>query len=214
MLVIKPIGGPDDWHAFFHEAGHTEHFAHVSPDLPVEFRRLGDNSVTEGWAMLLEHLVNDTAWLSRRLDFAGLDEFAREAAVGLLYFVRRYSAKLLYELELHGDVELEEMPARYVEWLREATKIEPSPADFLADVDAGFYASCYLRAWAFHAQLRSYLREEFGRAWFTRPEAGSLLKELWSEGQRLTAAELLDQVAGQRLELGAVTERIREEVSA
>ena len=214
MLVIKPIGGPDDWHAFFHEAGHAEHFAHVSPDLPVEFRRLGDNSVTEGWAMLLEHLINDTAWLSRRLDFAGLDDFAREAAVGLLYFVRRYSAKLLYEIELHGDVELEEMPARYVEWLREATKIEPSPADFLADVDAGFYASCYLRAWALHAQLRSFLREEFGRAWFTRPEAGSLLKELWSEGQRLTAAELLDQVAGARLELGAVTERIREEVSA
>ena len=214
MLVIKPIGGPDDWHAFFHEAGHAEHFAHVSPDLPVEFRRLGDNSVTEGWAMLLEHLINDTAWLSRRLDFAGLDDFAREAAVGLLYFVRRYSAKLLYEIELHGDVELEAMPARYVEWLREATKIEPSPADFLADVDAGFYASCYLRAWALHAQLRSFLREEFGRAWFTRPEAGSLLKELWSEGQRLTAAELLDQVAGARLELGAVTERIREEVSA
>ena len=87
--------------------------------------------------MLLEHLVNDAAWLSRRLDFAGLDDFAREAAVGLLYFVRRYSAKLLYEIELHGDVEPEEMPARYVEWLREATKIEPSPADFLADVDAG-----------------------------------------------------------------------------
>ena len=128
--------------------------------------------------------------------------------------MRRYSAKLLYEIELHGDVELEEMPARYVEWLREATKIEPSPADFLADVDAGFYASCYLRAWALHAQLRSFLREEFGRTWFTRPEAGSLLKELWSEGQRLTAAELLDQVAGARLELGAVTERIREEVYA
>ena len=30
MLVIQPIGGPDDWHALFHEAGHTEHFAHTS----------------------------------------------------------------------------------------------------------------------------------------------------------------------------------------
>ncbi len=213
MLVIKPIGGPDDWHAFFHEAGHAEHFAHVSPELPVEFRRLGDNSVTEGWAMLLEHLVNDPAWLSRRLDFARPEQFAEEASVGLLYLVRRYAGKLLYELELHGDVELEPMRARYVEWLREATKIEPSPADFLADVDVGFYSSCYLRAWAMHAQLRSFLREEFGSAWFTRPEAGSLLRELWGEGQRLTAAELLGEVAGARLELGAVGERIREEVS-
>ena len=31
MLVIQPMGGPDDWFALFHEAGHTEHFAHASP---------------------------------------------------------------------------------------------------------------------------------------------------------------------------------------
>ncbi|HXV58855.1 MAG TPA: hypothetical protein VD704_13400 [Gaiellaceae bacterium] len=214
VLVIKPIGGPDDWHAFFHEAGHTEHFAHVAPDLPVEFRRLGDNSVTEGWAMLFEHLVNDPAWLSRRLDFARPEDFSEEAAVGLLYVVRRYAGKLLYELELHGDVEPESMRPRYVELLDEATKVEPSPTDYLADVDPGFYASCYLRAWAFHAQLRSFLRNEFGRTWFTRTDAGSLLRELWREGQRLTAAELLREVAGERLELAAVGERIREEVPA
>ena len=28
MLVIQPIGGKDDWEALFHEAGHTEHYAH------------------------------------------------------------------------------------------------------------------------------------------------------------------------------------------
>jgi hypothetical protein len=214
MLVIKPMGGPDDWHAFFHEAGHAEHFAHVSPDLPVEFRRLGDNSVTEGWAMLFEHLVDDPAWLSRRLDFARPEDFAEESAVTLLYVVRRYAGKLLYELELHGDVELESMRGRYVELLHDATKVEPSPADYLADVDEGFYCTCYLRAWAFHTQIESYLRQELGRTWFTRPEAGSLLRELWSEGQRLTAAELLDQVAGAKLELAAVGERVHEEVAA
>ena len=213
MLVIKPMGGPDDWHAFFHEAGHAEHFAHVSPGLPVEFRRLGDNSVTEGWAMLFEHLVDDPAWLSRRLDFARPEDFAEESAVTLLYVVRRYAGKLLYELELHDDVELETMRGRYVELLHDATKIEPSPTDYLADVDEGFYCTCYLRAWAFHTQIESHLREELGRAWFTRPEAGSLLREVWAEGQRLTAAELLDQVAGARLELAAVGERIEEEVT-
>ena len=31
MLVIQPIGGKDDWAALFHEAGHTEHYAHTSP---------------------------------------------------------------------------------------------------------------------------------------------------------------------------------------
>jgi hypothetical protein len=213
VLVIKPMGGPDDWHAFFHEAGHAEHFAHVSPDLPVELRRLGDNSVTEGWAMLFEHLVDDPAWLSRRLDFARPEDFAEESAVSLLYVVRRYAGKLLYELELHGEVEVGAMRGRYVELLHDATKIEPSPTDFLADVDDGFYCTCYLRAWAFHTQIESHLRQELGRAWFTRAEAGSLLKELWAEGQRLTAAELLDQVTGAKLELAAVGERIEEEVA-
>ena len=214
MLVIQPIGGPDDWHALFHEAGHTEHYAHTSADLPVESRRLGDNAVTEGWAMLLELLVNEPAWLERRLDFARPEDFAAEASAGQLYFVRRYAAKFIYELELHGETELESMRARYVERMQDALKIEVSDVDFLAEVDAGFYSSSYLRAWAFESLLRSFLREEFGTAWFTRREAGSLLRELWTEGQRPTADELLAEVAGAELELGAVADRIGETIRA
>jgi hypothetical protein len=213
MLVIQPIGGPDDWHALFHEAGHTEHYAHTSSDLPVEARRLGDNAVTEGWAMLFELLVNEPAWLERRLDFARPEAFAAEASAGQLYFVRRYAAKFLYELELHADSELESMRARYVERMHDALKIELSEVDFLADVDNGFYSSSYLRAWAFESLLRSFLREEFGTTWFARREAGSLLRELWAEGQKPTADELIDEVAGAKLDLAAVAERIGETVA-
>ena len=214
MLVIQPMGGPDDWHALFHEAGHTEHYAHTTADLPVEARRLGDNAVTEGWAMVLELIVNEPEWLTRRLDFARPEEFAAEAAAGQLYFVRRYAAKFLYELELHGGASLEGMDTRYVERMQDALKIEPSAADYLADVDPGFYSSSYLRAWAFESLLRGFLREEFGRAWFTRAEAGGLLRELWSEGQRPTADELIDEVMGATLDLEAVAERIGEAVPA
>src|SRR5262249_14003563 len=69
MLVIQPIGGADDWRALFHEAGHTEHFANTSPDLPVESKRMGDNAVTEGWAFLLEHLTGYPPWLEPRPHF-------------------------------------------------------------------------------------------------------------------------------------------------
>jgi hypothetical protein len=96
--------------------------------------------------------------------------------------------------------------------MRDALKIEPAEADFLGDVDPGFYSSSYLRAWAFESTLRRFLREEFGRAWFTRREAGSLLRELWHEGQRPTADELLDEVTGADLTLDAVAERIEETV--
>jgi hypothetical protein len=160
--------------------------------------------------MLLELLVNDPAWLSRRLDFGRPDDFAEEATAVLLYFVRRYSAKFLYELELHGGADLESMRSRYAERMLEALKLEFSPTDFLADVDAGFYSSSYLRAWAFESRLRMFLQEEFGRAWFASADAGSLLRELWSLGQQPTADELLDEVAGADVDLEAVHERIRE----
>jgi hypothetical protein len=210
VLVIQPIGGPDDWHALFHEAGHTEHYAHTSPDLPVEARRLGDNAVTEGWAALFELLVADPVWLARRLDFGRPQDFAAEGATIRLYLARRYAAKLLYELELYENADLDASRRRYAELMHEATKIEPSEEDFLADVDLGFYVSSYLRSWAFEAHVRTFLREEFGSAWFARREAGSLLRDLWSEGQRLTADELLRDLTGSDLELDAVVERTRE----
>jgi hypothetical protein len=214
VLVMKPQGGPDDWRALFHEAGHTEHFAHTDASLSPEERRLGDNSVTEGWAMLLEYLTTDPVWLERRLDFPRPYEFAAEGAVQLLWIVRRYAAKLLYELEFHSAEELPALQPRYVEILGDATKVEPAATDYLGDMDEGFYASEYLRAWAFEAQLRAHLRERFGSAWFSRREAGSLLRELWSEGQKPTADELLRDVTGETLELAAVGDRVREALAA
>jgi len=214
VLVMKPQGGPDDWRALFHEAGHTEHFAHTSPSLTMEEKRLGDNAVTEGWAMLVEHLTIDPVWLERMLDFPRPYEYAAEGATQLLWLLRRYCAKLIYEIELHAAADVTAMRPRYAELLGDALKVQPSDTDYLDDVDGGFYASQYLRAWAFEAQLRTYLREKFGNAWFTRKDAGSLLRELWSEGQKPTADEILHEVSGAGLELEAVADRIREALAA
>jgi hypothetical protein len=212
MLVIKPIGGPDDWRALFHEAGHTEHYAHTSASLSVEEKRLGDNAVTEGWAMLMEHLTDEPGWLNRMLDFPRPNEYAAEGGAVLVYFVRRYCAKLLYEIEFHQTDDPTTMSSRYVELLGTALKVEPSPTDYLWDMDGRFYVHAYLRAWALEAQLRAFLREKFGRDWFTQRPAGSLLRELWSEGQRMNADELLKEVTGGSIEMEAVAERVREAV--
>ena len=210
MLVIKPMGGFDDWRALFHEAGHTEHFAHTSAGLAVEERRLGDNAVTEGWAALFEHLTSEPAWLNRRLDFSDPAGLAADSAVQLLWIARRYSAKLLYELEFHAAADVTQMRSRYVEILGGALRIEPSPTDYLADIDSGFYVSSYLRSWAFEAQLRDHLRERYGDEWFAKREAGGLLRELWSLGQSVTAEELLKDVTGATLDMGSVEARARE----
>ncbi len=210
VLVVQPMGGADDWSAVFHEAGHAQHFAHTAPSLPVEWRRLGDDAVTEGWAILLMDLVRDPAWLSRRLNFGRPLEFAAEASAVELYLARRLCAKFCYELELGGSAEPDALRDRYVEELREATRIEPAAADFLADVDDGFYVTKYLRAWGFEAQIRTFLREEFGSTWFTRVEAGSLLRELWYEGQSMSADQILDELAGSKVELGNIVELFEE----
>jgi hypothetical protein len=209
-LVIQPIGGKDDWEALFHEAGHTEHYAHTSESLPTEAKRLGDNAVTEGWAMLMQHLVTEPAWLNRRLDVARLDELQRDGAVSLLYIVRRYAAKLLYEIDFFQNDDVASMRPRYSEILSDALKLPVNPESYLDDIDGSFYVTGYLRSWAFEAQLREFLRGEFGNDWFAKRDAGDLLRELWSLGQGPTADELLRDVTGARLEMAAVADRVRE----
>ncbi|MDQ3067241.1 MAG: hypothetical protein M3R12_08850, partial [Actinomycetota bacterium] len=212
MLVIQPQGGPDDWYSLFHEAGHTEHFAFTDPNLKMEEKRLGDNAVTEGWAMLFDHLIDDRAWLTSMLDFPRPEVFAAEGAVQLLFYVRRYCSKLLYEIEFHAAADPTQMRSRYVEILGDAIKVEPSPTDYLSDIDSSYYVTSYLRAWAFSAQMTTFMREEFGRDWFKRREAGSLLVELWALGQKPTADELLKDVTGAAVEMEAVAEAVREAI--
>jgi hypothetical protein len=182
-LVIAPVGGREDFAALFHEAGHTEHYAHVDASLAVEERYLGDNSVTEGFAFLFEHLVSDPEWLRRRLDISEPDPIVDHHRASELVFLRRYAAKLAYELELHGGGPLEGLDAVYARRLSEAVRVEWPAVSWLADVDEFFYAARYLRAWALETHLRATLRERFGGAWFEEAEAGAYLRGLWRAGQ-------------------------------
>jgi oligoendopeptidase F len=199
-LVVLPQGGPDDYGALLHEAGHTEHFAHVRPGLSFEYRHLGDNAVTEAFAFTLDHLLINRSWLERVLDFTDADGFLRFATVNDLYFVRRYAAKLAYETLLHAQTgPLDGMAAEYGRRLSEATLVEVPPGNYLADVDEGFYCASYLRAWMLEGALRMILQDRYGMRWFRDPAAGVWLKELWSHGQHFSAEQLLLKHGGGRL---------------
>ncbi len=204
-LVISPIGGRDDFAALFHEAGHTEHYAHVDPDLPVEQRLFGDNSVTEGFAFLMEHLVSRPAWLERRLGVEDPSEVLAHSKAVKLLFLRRYCAKLAYELELHGSpASLDDMRGVYARRLSQAVGVEWPSSGWLNDVDPFFYAARYLRAWALETQLRRLLSDRFGEAWFDEQGAGDLLRGLWRQGQAQDAGELLAQLSGSELDFSAL----------
>jgi hypothetical protein len=206
-LVVTPIGGWDDYSAMFHEGGHAAHAANVDPGLPFEFRHLGDDSVSETYAFLLQHLVEDPGWLSHTLGVEDPSDLVTHVRAQRLLHMRRYAAKLAYELDLHGsngDADLDVLACRYSALLGTALQIPWPRETFLADVDPGFYCACYLRAWALETYLRAYLRERFGPAWFESAEAGEVLRGLWRDGQRLTAEELLAELTGQPLDFAAV----------
>jgi hypothetical protein len=205
-LVIAPFGGRDDFEALFHEGGHTQHHAHVDAGLPFEFRYLGDNAITETYAFLFQHLVDNPSWLERHLgveDPAGLAAYARAKR---LVYLRRYAAKLSYELELQvrNGSSLATLRHRYSELLGSAVRTPWPGETFLADVDPGFYCTCYLRAWALEARLRAWLSEQFGADWFASPEAGAELRTLWRLGQRATPDELVDELGGGPLDFASL----------
>ncbi len=201
-LVLSPIGGHDDFVILFHEGGHTEHYASVDPGLPFEFRMLGDNAITESFAFLLERLVETPAWLERRLGITDAGAIAAQGRATRTLYLRRYCAKFAYELELHDQPQsLAPLADRYAALLSEGLRVTWTGESYLADVDPGFYSSCYLRAWALEAHLRRHLVERFGELWFESADAGALLRSLWRDGQRQTPDELLAELTGEQLDL-------------
>lgn len=203
-LVLTRIGGREDYDTLLHESGHAEHYSHVDPALPVEHRYLGDNSVTEGFAFLFEHLTHEPAWLERRLGITDPGVIVEHARASKLVFLRRYCAKLGYELELQAGGSADGLDELYARRLSDAVHVDWPRATWLSDVDAFFYAAAYLRAWALETHLRRELRERFGELWFEDPRAGDLLRELWSTGQREPAHELLRRLTGAELDFSAL----------
>jgi hypothetical protein len=206
-LVFAPIGGREDYWALYHEGGHTEHYANTDPSLAFEFRHLGDNSVTESFAFLVEHLTETSSWLRSVLGVADPEASLAQGRATKLLYLRRYAAKLQYELELHAESpDLVGLPDRYAELIGGATRLGWPREPWLDDVDGGFYVACYLRAWALEAHWRRALRDRFGESWFVVPEAGNWLRDVWSEGQRLNADELLADRLGEQLDFSVLLE--------
>jgi hypothetical protein len=209
-LVIRPFGGQTDYRAFWHELGHAQHFANAARDLPFEHRWLGDNSVTEAYAMLFEHMVLADRWLERYTALAGERRraFSRSQAFAHLAILRRYAAKLRYELELQHAPTLAAGAEAYAPLLSEATGFRYWPEDALLDLDDGFYAARYLRAWQLEALLASWLREQYDDDWFRNPRCGPRLLHLFAGGQRDDAAALAAAVRGARLDFTPLVRRV------
>ena len=210
-LVIRPRGGYDDYRAFWHELGHALHFANVAADAAFEWKRLGDNSVTEGFAMLFDHLLLDPLWLADTLGGEASDykAFLAHHALFELFMLRRYAAKIDYELTLHRGAELAGKDALYREKLSTATGVEYPQVSYLDDVDPFFYCANYLRAWMLQAQMAEVLKTKFGRKWWTKEGSGGFLMDIWRDGQRHDGDSLSRHLGYRRLTTEPIEAQIR-----
>jgi Peptidase family M3 len=211
-LVLRPHGGQSDYNTFLHELGHALHFGYASPDYPFEFRWLGDNSVTESYAMLFDHRMHDSGWLLRYTSLGSnrVGSFLRTSGFEELHFLRRYCAKFIYERALYsGEVRWSELPDLYVSLLSKATGFEYDAADAFVDVDPRYYSARYLRAWQLQSVLDEELTARFDVDWFRNPSAGPwMVGELFAQGQRDTAEEIASRVGAGTLSFQPLIRKI------
>lgn len=185
-LVIKPIGGEQDFEAVFHEGGHALHGASIDPKLPYTLRALAhSNALTETYAFVLEDLVFDPEFLTTYLNVSAFtgNKIKSHAHFVNLMMLRRYLGKFSYEYQLfsQGKV-LKQGPTLYSKQLQKTTGFVTNKVNWLVDMDGGFYSADYLRAWIAAAQIKDYLVKKFGKKWFVNRKAGEFLRKLYARG--------------------------------
>jgi hypothetical protein len=210
-LVIQPRGGWDDYAALLHEGGHAEHFAHVSPDLPIAWRYLGDNSLTEGYGLLFERLVGEPAWLGHIIGMPD-DEaaaFADFNAFWYLRLLRAGGASLLYQLNLHRGEDLAIAREEYAGMLGLTLGVR-YPQETYLEIDDNLYVARYARAAMVAGSLSAWLQANGGDpAWWTSRENGAALVRSWSRGQEWNAQDVVAHLGYDHLDWRPVLRQIR-----
>jgi len=173
-VCVKPIGGPSDYESLLHEMGHAEHYAKTTTRV-FAFQHLGNYTVTESFAFLFEDMLENHAWLDRHTTMRAeeIDDFLRLKRFEKLYFLRRYAAKIIYELAFHrGLPNPKEVYRRTLERAYGFPLDEKDAERYLVDMDEEFYSADYFRAWLLEALLLESLERQFGGEWFRKREAG------------------------------------------
>ncbi|MBL8191110.1 MAG: hypothetical protein JNK38_24040, partial [Acidobacteria bacterium] len=189
-LVVQPTGGQLNYGEFLRAAGKAQAAAWTSRNLPPEFQRGGDVAVPMAWGMLLENLLLEEAWLTGTFGFVANAEFRRALSLFRLLDLRREAARLTYELEFHSGNLTSGIGERYAELMTDALRVRVDGADCLRDLSDDFRSADFLRAAAFEAQLRDFLKTQFGTRWWASRKAGEMLIDLWNTGQQYSVEEL------------------------
>lgn len=215
-LVVASPEGVSAYSNFWHEAGRAQCYAWCSQELASkhpEFVYSPDAATTQGYGSLFSSLLIECDWLAEFLPGVSQSR-AREIASGVAFLalsrVRRWCAKLSYEILLHNadDVRSEQMRSTYKELQGQATGSRTSPTPYLFDVEVRPMSASLLRAAAFGAGLGEYLRTRYGYRWWTSRKAGDELRDLWNTGSRYSVEELARRVGFDEISFDLLSEKL------
>lgn len=210
-LIIKPVGGIEDYAAFFHEAGHAQHYGNERPDMDYVNRALGTSyALTEIYSFLLEGLTVNQEWLTSMVGVpeAAAREIAYYRKLREFFMLRRYVAKLVYELGFYSDPLNDARNSElYAGTLTASTRVQYDPRNYLNDMDAGYYSADYLRAWITEAMVREHLETRYGPAWFSNPSAGEFLLGLWATGESRENEDIARMIDREPFDTSSLTRR-------
>lgn len=216
VVCLYPRGGLTDFKALYHEVGHALVLAGMDPALPMELRRGIEQSVTEGFAFLIEKLVVEAVpslMTDLRLTPAEETRLRERDTLARLYLIRRYAALSLHQIEALGVLDHVEdggagevsrprwgreddhwgdaLCRSYVDRMGMVLGQRADPAEALFAVDPDLSAVTYLRGWMLEARLSRALSGRFGPRWWCCPETGRLLSDIFWEGAGPDIRDLL-----------------------
>lgn len=197
-LVFHSRKGAWDFAASLRAAAQAQLHAWSSKNLAAdhpEFIYAQDLATREGYGYLFSLLMLDPKWIFQFLQpvsEAQASELARDVTALLALQVRQLAAETLYAMLLHSvaSPSPDHLQAAYVDLNDRATAFHVSPELFLLNLHEGINSAGRLRALAFAAGLREYLRVRYGNCWWTSRKAGDELVDLWNTASRYSVEEL------------------------
>ncbi len=190
-VVLPADSGHWETSALLHEIGHALHWLNTE-EREFEFTQLGAGALKEAYAFLIEGLLDEPEVVEKVFGIPKSEagELLRQRAYIQLLATRSYCGDLLFEQEVYaGGADLRKA---YEEIKRPLGVHGWSDADnelLYRRLDQ-FASAEYLTGWFLSAQLREYLREEFGDHWYASSATGEFLKGLWKHGTRKSEIEI------------------------
>ena len=204
-LVIAPTGGARTMRRSSTRPGTpttTRTSIHAAVRGPLPGRQLDHGGVR----VPIRALAAIRSGCARRLGCEARSRSRPTRAPARMVFLRRYAAKLLYELELHvgGVARGDATPSTRAACRRRFTWTG-RPSSWLSDVDPFFYAARYLRAWALETHLATALSGASAGPGSTSREAGAFLRGSGARaGRRRRRGRPRARRRGRVLDFGAV----------